>query len=63
MARVTGIPLAVGMSQVIDGSARGPGVHPPEAVIDADRFFESLDIALGRTGQAPLYLLEREPMD
>ncbi|MBF6260241.1 hypothetical protein IU468_28720 [Nocardia farcinica] len=63
MARVTGIPLAIGMSQVIDGTARRPGVHPPEAVIDPLRFFESLDVALGRKARAPLYLVEQEPID
>lgn len=61
MARVTGIPLAIGMAQVIDGSARRPGVHPPEAVIDPQRFFEVLDVVLGRqAGSVPVYLVEQE---
>ncbi|MGY2024396.1 saccharopine dehydrogenase family protein [Nocardia gipuzkoensis] len=63
MARVTGIPLAIGMAQVVDGSARRPGVHPPEAVIDPQRFFEVLDVVLGpRAGSVPVYLVEQEPI-
>jgi lysine 6-dehydrogenase len=62
MARATGIPLAVGMSQIIDGIARRPGVHPPEAVIDAQRFFADLDYQLGRSGGVPLVIVEREPI-
>lgn len=60
MARATGIPLALGMSQVIDGSARRPGVHPPEAVIDPRRFFADLGRELGSVG-SPV-VLEREPV-
>ncbi|MFD6357413.1 saccharopine dehydrogenase family protein [Nocardia tengchongensis] len=63
MARATGIPLAIGMSQVIDGSARRLGVHPPEAVIDPERFFESLDVVLGRKAGTPVYLVEQEPIE
>ncbi|MGW4122430.1 saccharopine dehydrogenase family protein [Nocardia sp. NPDC004711] len=63
MARVTGIPLAIGMSQVIDGSARRPGVHAPEAVIDPERFFEVLDVVLGRKAGTPVYLVEQEPIE
>ncbi|MGV9833155.1 saccharopine dehydrogenase family protein [Nocardia niigatensis] len=59
MARATGIPLALGMSQVIDGSARRPGVHPPEAVIDARRFFADLGREFG--GSAAPVVIEREP--
>ncbi|WKG02979.1 saccharopine dehydrogenase family protein [Mycolicibacterium sp. HK-90] len=60
MARATGIPLALGMSQVADGTARRPGVHPPDAVIDSGRFFTDLDRELGRTGSPPLILVEHE---
>ncbi|WP_395292830.1 saccharopine dehydrogenase family protein [Kitasatospora hibisci] len=42
MALATGVPLALGLAQVLDGTARRPGVHPPEAVIDAARFFRDL---------------------
>ncbi|MFJ9951718.1 saccharopine dehydrogenase family protein [Kitasatospora sp. NPDC091207] len=42
MARATGIPLALGLAQLLDGTARRPGVHPPESVIDARRFFRDL---------------------
>ncbi|MTE13471.1 hypothetical protein GLP40_11885 [Nocardia sp. CT2-14] len=62
MARVTGIPLALGMSQVIDGIARRPGAHAPDAVIDPARFFADLDRVLERDTSAPLYLIEQEPM-
>ncbi|MBN3456373.1 saccharopine dehydrogenase family protein [Mycolicibacterium mageritense] len=60
MARATGIPLALGMSQVVDGTARRAGVHPPEAVIDRERFFADLDRELGRTGSPPLIVVEHE---
>jgi lysine 6-dehydrogenase len=60
MARATGIPLAVGMSQIIDGTARRPGVHPPDAVIDPKRFFTDLDRHLGRSADAPLLIVESE---
>ncbi|MGW4119403.1 saccharopine dehydrogenase family protein [Nocardia sp. NPDC004711] len=59
MARATGMPLALGMSQVIDGRARRPGVHPPEAVIDASRFFADLGREFG--GGSPV-VIEREPV-
>ncbi|MFF0637002.1 saccharopine dehydrogenase family protein [Nocardia sp. NPDC004151] len=59
MARATGIPLALGMSQVIDGCARRPGVHPPEAVIDAPRFFADLGREFG--GASPV-VIEQEPV-
>jgi saccharopine dehydrogenase-like NADP-dependent oxidoreductase len=42
MAVATGVPLAVGVGQVIDGVATRPGVHAPEAVLDATRFFVAL---------------------
>ncbi|MGW4532919.1 saccharopine dehydrogenase family protein [Nocardia sp. NPDC004340] len=59
MAQATGIPLALGMSQVIDGTARRAGVHPPETVIDARRFFTDLGRAFG--GGSPV-LVESEPV-
>lgn len=43
MARATGIPLALGLAQLLDGTVRRPGVHPPESVIDARRFFRDLE--------------------
>ncbi|ANW17113.1 saccharopine dehydrogenase family protein [Streptomyces clavuligerus] len=42
MAEATGIPLALGLAQLLDGSRVRPGVHPPETVIDAERFFADL---------------------
>lgn len=42
MAVATGIPLALGLSQLIDGVAVRPGVHPPDAILDIDRFFADL---------------------
>ncbi|WP_124713144.1 saccharopine dehydrogenase family protein [Mycolicibacterium nivoides] len=60
MARATGIPLALGMSQIADGTARRAGVHPPDGVIDSDRFFADLDRELGRTGSPPLIVVDHE---
>lgn len=60
MARATGIPLALGMSQVVDGTARRAGVHPPDAVMSSERFFADLDRELGRTGSPPLIVMEQE---
>lgn len=60
MARATGIPLALGMSQVVDGTARRAGVHPPDAVISSERFFADLDRELGRAGSPPLMVVEQE---
>ncbi|MBG0831531.1 hypothetical protein HS041_27725 [Planomonospora sp. ID67723] len=42
MAEGTGIPLALGLARVLDGTARTPGIHPPEIAINADRFFRDL---------------------
>lgn len=42
MARATGLPLALGLAQVLDGTVRTPGVHPPEAVVDPARLFADL---------------------
>lgn len=43
MAEATGVPLALGLAQVVDGTARQPGVWPPERIIDADRLVAALD--------------------
>ncbi|MFF2549534.1 saccharopine dehydrogenase family protein [Nocardia sp. NPDC058058] len=59
MSRATGIPLALGLSQVIDGSVRRPGVHPPESVIDPDRFFRDLRPHLGLSGDGPALIVEQ----
>lgn len=47
MAEFTGIPLALGLSQLADGRAARPGVHAPEAIIDPYRFFTDLGVHLG----------------
>ncbi|MFF5204389.1 saccharopine dehydrogenase family protein [Streptosporangium sp. NPDC000396] len=51
MAKGTGIPLALGLAQMLDGTGL-PGVHPPEIAIDPDRFF--LDLARHEPNQAML---------
>ncbi|MEU9618996.1 MULTISPECIES: saccharopine dehydrogenase NADP-binding domain-containing protein [unclassified Streptomyces] len=43
MAEATGIPLALGLAQLLNGTGGRPGVHPPETVIEPERFF--LDLA------------------
>jgi len=60
MARATGIPLALGLAQIVDGTARRPGVHPPDAVIDASRFFADLGRQLDRPTDRPLVIVERD---
>jgi hypothetical protein len=50
------------MSQIVDGTARRPGVHPPDAVIDPQRFFHDFDRQLGRPAGVPLVVVEREPI-
>lgn len=42
MDGVTGIPLALGLRQLLDGRARGTGVHPPESVIQAEPLLQML---------------------
>ncbi len=59
MARATGIPLAVGIAQIVDGIARRPGVHPPDAVIDTSRFFADLGRRLDQPSGRPLVIVER----
>lgn len=60
MARATGIPLALGLAQIVDGTARRPGVHPPDAVIDAPRFFADLARRLDQPAGRPLVVVERD---
>jgi len=60
MARATGIPLAVGLAQIVDGTARRPGVHPPDAVIDTPRFFTDLARELDGPAERPLVIVERD---
>ncbi len=42
MANATGVPLALGLRQLIEGRIGAPGVFAPEAVIEPDRFFDQL---------------------
>ncbi|MFF2078737.1 saccharopine dehydrogenase family protein [Kitasatospora sp. NPDC058162] len=48
MAEGTGVPAALGLAQLLDGTVRTPGVHPPETALDAERFFA--DLARHRPG-------------
>lgn len=63
MARSTGIPLALGLSQLIDGTARKPGVHPPEAIIDSERFFRDLASRIGMSPTLGLVTVEHAPCE
>lgn len=60
MAEATGIPLALGLAQVMDGTARRPGAQPPEAVIDADRLLADLDRLAGGPGHEQALISEAE---
>jgi saccharopine dehydrogenase-like NADP-dependent oxidoreductase len=42
MGAVTGTALAVALKLLAEGSAREPGVHAPEAILDPDEFFAAL---------------------
>ena len=42
MAAATGTPLALGLRQLLDGRFDMTGAHPPEAVVDAQPFFDGL---------------------
>ncbi len=42
MAAATSAPATIAVRQLIDGTITTAGVHPPEAVIDPDDFFEAL---------------------
>ncbi|WP_431956482.1 saccharopine dehydrogenase family protein [Nocardia lijiangensis] len=61
MARFTGIPLALGLAQLLDATARRPGVHPPEAIIDPDRFFTDLGIRIGLEPTEHVVSVEQAP--
>ncbi|MCP2288382.1 saccharopine dehydrogenase family protein [Nocardia amikacinitolerans] len=61
MARSTGIPLALGLAQLLDGTARAAGVHPPEAIIDPERFFTDLGIHIGLEAMEPVVSVEQAP--
>ncbi|MFI6600592.1 hypothetical protein ACIBHX_30475 [Nonomuraea sp. NPDC050536] len=41
MAEATGLPAALGLAHLLDGTVR-PGVRPPETAIDPDLFFAAL---------------------
>ncbi|GAA2631475.1 saccharopine dehydrogenase NADP-binding domain-containing protein [Actinomadura fulvescens] len=43
MAEATGVPLALALAQILDGTALKPGVRPPETALDPDRFFADLN--------------------
>ncbi|WP_067830256.1 saccharopine dehydrogenase family protein [Nocardia inohanensis] len=62
MATATGIPLALGLSQLIGAGIRRPGVHPPEAVIDPDRFFAGLLAHLGDPDATAAVVIERSTL-
>ncbi|MFE6052580.1 saccharopine dehydrogenase family protein [Kitasatospora sp. NPDC056446] len=42
MAESTGVPAGLGLAQLLDGTVAAAGVHPPEAVVDGERFFRDL---------------------
>ena len=42
MANSTGVPLALGLRQILEGRIATPGVFAPEAVIEPDDFFDQL---------------------
>ncbi|MDH6279730.1 saccharopine dehydrogenase family protein [Prescottella agglutinans] len=60
MARATGIPLALGLSQIVDGTAVQAGVHPPDAVVDPDRFFHDLSVTVNGDGSGTSVVVELE---
>jgi hypothetical protein len=59
MAEATGVPLALGLSQICSGLATCPGVHPPDAIIDRDVFFAQL-AAHTRMDLADCLLVEQQ---
>ncbi|WP_054811333.1 saccharopine dehydrogenase family protein [Nocardia arizonensis] len=63
MARATGIPLALGLSQIVDGTAVRAGVHPPDAVVDPDRFFHDLAVTVNGDGSDTGVVVELEQAD
>ncbi len=42
MGPMTGIPAAIGLDLIASGRLSAPGVHPPEAVVDARAFLDAL---------------------
>ncbi|MEU8923618.1 saccharopine dehydrogenase NADP-binding domain-containing protein [Kitasatospora sp. NPDC048545] len=42
MAEATGVPAGLALAQLLDGTVGPAGVHPPEAAVDAERFFRDL---------------------
>lgn len=56
MARATGVPLAIATAQVIAGTARRPGVHPPERILDHAAFLREL------SGGVDRLVLEESPL-
>ncbi|MER7500316.1 saccharopine dehydrogenase NADP-binding domain-containing protein [Nonomuraea pusilla] len=63
MARATGIPLSLAAAQILDGSVRACGVHPPDAVLDPERYFEELAVHCdpSRTGRDEVVRVDRAP--
>lgn len=59
MARFTGIPLALGLAQLLDGTSRAAGVHPPETIIDPERFFTDLGIHIGSSSTERVVSVEQ----
>ncbi|GLP76624.1 hypothetical protein TUM20983_37340 [Mycobacterium antarcticum] len=61
MAEATGVPLALGLAQVIDGGARRPGVWAPERIIDPDQMVADLDRLAGSPGGNAIRVTEMSP--
>ncbi|WP_031170177.1 saccharopine dehydrogenase family protein [Streptosporangium roseum] len=61
MARATGIPLALTAGQILDGTVRDRGVHPPDAVLDPDRYFTELAVHCDppRSGSGEVVVVDR----
>ncbi|WP_067537168.1 hypothetical protein [Nocardia crassostreae] len=59
LATATGIPLALGLYQVLDGTAARPGVHSPDAVIDPELVFRDLERTLRLVTTGPAIVLSR----
>ncbi|MEV8638472.1 saccharopine dehydrogenase NADP-binding domain-containing protein [Streptosporangium sp. NPDC051023] len=63
MARATGIPLSLAAAQILDGTVRAFGVHPPDAVLDPERYFDELAAHCDppRTGRDEVVKVDRTP--
>ncbi|MER7212826.1 saccharopine dehydrogenase NADP-binding domain-containing protein [Streptosporangium sp. NPDC000239] len=63
MARMTGIPLLLAAAQILDGTVRTPGVHPPDAVLDPARYFDELAAHCDppRTGRDEVVRVDHTP--